>query len=258
MPCDFTWSVCVPWCVAFSMKTLGVIGGLGPAATAYFYELLTSMAKADTDQEHLEAIIISRPSIPDRTAYILGKSEENPVVPMIEAGRMLASMGADIIAIPCVTSHFFFDKLSEGIGVPIVHMIRETVGHLVSMGVRSAGLMATDGTIASGVFNAELEAGGIRAIIPCAQTQARVMDLIYKNIKANMPFDIGGFLSVSDELRAAGAETVVLACTELSLINRGHSLSGGYVDALEVLARRCLELCGCAVNGLQSRRPPRG
>ena len=225
-------------------KKLGVIGGIGPAATAYFYELLTRMPNVGTDQEHPEIFIISRPSIPDRTAYILDKGAESPIPLIIATGCELVRLGADIIAIPCVTSHSFFDELSRGIGVPLINMIRETAGYLEVSGVKCAGLMATDGTIASGMFSREMEERGIHAVVLSERSQAVVMSLIYDDVKANKPVDFGRFTSAADELRANGAETVVLGCTELSLIKRDFGLLVGYVDALEVLARRSLELCG--------------
>ena len=225
-------------------KKLGVIGGIGPAATAYFYDLLTRLPNASTDQEHIETFIISRPSIPDRTAYILDRSAESPIPMIIGAGRELAMMGADIIAIPCVTSHSFFEELSRGISVPLINMIKETADHVARAGVACAGLLATDGTIRSGLFSGELEARGVRTVVPSGHSQAVVMSLIYDDVKANRPVDIDRFLSAADELRAKGAETVVLGCTELSLIKRDFGLHAGYADALEVLARRALELCG--------------
>ena len=225
-------------------KKLGVIGGIGPAATAYFYDLLTCMPNVGTDQEHLETFIISRPSIPDRTAYILDKSAENPIPMIIGAGRELVGLGADVIAIPCVTSHSFFDELSLGIGVPLINMIQETAESIARTGIKCVGLLATDGTIRSGLFSGELEARGVHTVVPSERSQAAVMSLIYDDVKANKPVDKGKFTSAADELRANGAEAVVLGCTELSLIKRDYGLKAGYVDVLEVLARRALELCG--------------
>lgn len=229
-------------------KKLGVVGGMGPAATAYFFELLIKLANAGVDQEHLETYIINRPSIPDRTAFILGKSQESPVPPIIEAGRMLVSLGADILAIPCVTAHFFYDELADGIGVPVIDMVKETSLHLAARGVKRAGLMAADGTISGGIFNGALDARGISAVIPSVQMQARVMSLIYDNVKANKPSDVDGFYSVVEELMANGAEVIILACTELSLIKRELSLSDGFVDAMEILAQRSLEACTAPVH----------
>ena len=85
--------------------TLGVIGGLGPIATAHFMELIIRMPEADTDQEHLDMIIYNRPSIPDRTGYILDSTSPNPLPDMIRVGNALARQGAKRSAIPCMTAH---------------------------------------------------------------------------------------------------------------------------------------------------------
>ena len=227
---------------------LGVIGGMGPAATAYFYQLLTELAHADTDQDHLEAIIISKPSIPDRTAFITGKSANSPAADIIEAGRILASMGADYIAIPCVTSHYFYDELAAGISAPIIHMVRESALAVKKSDIDCVGILATDGTLQSRALHSELEALGIKAVVPPPNMQEQVMDLIYNCVKAGKPADAGVLMSIGGQLLAAGARRVLLACTELSLINRDSRLPREYVDILEILAARSLELCGKRVK----------
>lgn len=230
------------------MKKLGVIGGLGPIATAYFYELMIKMTDAVRDQDHIEMIIISRPSIPDRTEFILGRSGDNPLGPMIEMGRSLIAMGADYIAIPCITAHYFHDQLSEGIHAPIIHIIKETAKHLAEHGIRKAGIMATEGTIHSKLFQEEMQAAGIVPVIPSKECQSFVTDLIYKDIKANIPAEMDKFSAVNKELRSNGAEAIILGCTELSLIKRDNSLGKGYIDAMEVLARCSISLCGAKLK----------
>ncbi len=224
------------------MKRLGVIGGLGPIATAYFYELIIKMTDARLDQEHIEMLIYSKPSIPDRTDYILGKSPDNPVYPMVDVGRKLVGMGADHIAIPCITAHYFHDTLSEGIKAPVLHAIMETAHYLKSEGIRQAGIMATEGTVHSGIFQQELQECGITSILPSDESQAAVSELIYKNIKANEPVDYEKFEQVSHQLRRDGAEVIILGCTELSLIKRDFKIGPGYIDAMEVLAMRSIIL----------------
>lgn len=224
------------------MKRLGVIGGLGPIATAYFYELIIRMTKAEVDQEHIEMLIYSKPSIPDRTDYILGKSSENPVIPMVEIGRMLVGMGADNIAIPCITAHYFHKILSEGIMAPVIHAIKETAHYLKAKGINCAGIMATEGTIRSKLFQQELSEYGIRATIPNEECQRAVSELIYKNIKANQPIEYEKFEKVSEQLRLSGAQVIILGCTELSLIKRDYKIGAGYIDAMEVLAMRSIIL----------------
>ncbi len=227
---------------------LGVIGGLGPMATAYFLELVVRMTDAARDQDHLDMIIFNTPSTPDRTAYILGRSMVSPVGPMIATGRSLAELGADVIAIPCITAQYFYDELAEAISRPILHTIRETAEHLRQCGVRAAGIAATDGTIAARLFQKELDAYGIRSIIPSERAQRHVMELIYDDIKAGIPPDMGKFGDAAEELRRNGAEAVILGCTELSLIKRDYPLGPGYLDAMEVLAKAAVESCGAPLK----------
>ncbi|HKL79812.1 MAG TPA: amino acid racemase [Mobilitalea sp.] len=226
------------------MKKLGVIGGLGPIATAYFYELIIKMTEATLDQEHIEMIIFSKPSIPDRTDYILGRSLDSPADSIIKIGKSLAALGAEYIAIPCITAHYFHDTLSEKINTPIIHIIKETVGYLSDRGIRQAGIMATDGTIYSRLFQEELQAMGIEPLVPSERCQSYVTDLIYKDIKSNQPPEMDKFKEVADELKAMGAQVIILGCTELSLIKRDYDIGPGFIDAMEVLAMCSVSLCG--------------
>ncbi len=225
-------------------KTLGVIGGLGPIATAHFMELIIRMTEADTDQEHLDMIIYNHPSIPDRTGYILDPSRPSPLPEMVRIGNALAQQGAGLIAIPCMTAHYFHRELSGQITAPIVHAIHETAVHLKKHGIERVGIMATDGTIQSGLFQRELRRHGILPIVPGMNAQRCVMSIIYDDIKAGRPADMGKFEFVSRELWRGGAQAIILGCTELSLVKRDYPIGGGYLDAMEVLARRCVKACG--------------
>ena len=229
-------------------KVLGVIGGLGPLATAHFLELTTRMTDAAAEQQNLDMIVYNFPSIPDRTGYILGSNLKSPLPGLLWAGRSLARQGVDCIAIPCVTAHFFYEELTESVRVPIIHGVRETARYLKEQGVSSAGIMATDGTIISGLFSRALSDEGIRPVLPSKQRQADVMKLIYEDIKKGNPPDMEKFHAVSAELRTKGAETIVLGCTELSLIKKDHALGPGFLDSMEVLARESLLRCGKPVK----------
>lgn len=225
-------------------KMLGVIGGLGPMATAYFMELVTDMTDAATDQEHLEMLIYSAPSIPDRTRYILDNTSENPLPEMLKIGNCLVRQGAERIAIPCVTAHYFFEELTSGIPVPVINGVRETALHLKDQGITKVGIMATDGTVRSRVFHRELEKCGIEAVVPTQDRQADVMHLIFHDIKAGLPVDMEKFAGVAEELRSNGAQAIILGCTELSLIKRDHPIGPGFLDAMEILAQQAILQCG--------------
>lgn len=223
---------------------LGVIGGLGPLATACFLEMVTQMTDASCDQEHLEMIIYSAPRIPDRTAYILGKSQESPVRPMTEIGRKLAGEGVSYIAVPCMTAHYFYRELSENIPVPIIHGIYETGMEIQKNQIEKVGLMATDGTIQSRIFQNQLEDMGIEVLLPDEKHQKYVMDVIYKDVKAGRTVEEEKFLETSRQLQCMGAQVILLGCTELSLVKRQYPLGKKYLDAMEVLARRSVVRCG--------------
>ena len=226
------------------MKTLGVLGGLGPMASAYFLQLLVQMSDAAMDQEHMEVILHSKPQIPDRTRYILGQSIDNPLPQMAAAGRGLVAQGAEMLAMPCITAHYFQEQLEAEVGVPILHAIEETAIYLEQTGIACVGILATDGTLASSLFQICLAGHGIGCIVPGEEDQKAVMHLIYKNVKAGKPVEFPLFEAVSGRLFARGAQVILLACTELSLIKRDYRLEPGFLDVLDVLARKAVLCCG--------------
>lgn len=225
-------------------KILGVIGGLGPAATTHFMDLVINMTDAGTEQENVDMIVYNFPSIPDRTGYILGSNLKSPLPGLLSVGRALSRQGASCIAIPCVTAHYFCQELEAGIPVPIINAVTEAADQLKARGVTRAGILATDGTIRSGLFSGALEKRGITPVIPSALRQEDVMHLIYRNIKAGRPPDMDKFRAVEKELREKGAEVIILGCTELSLIPRDEPTGGGFIDAMEVLAQQSILRCG--------------
>lgn len=213
-------------------------------ATTYFLYLLTRMSRAESDQEHMEILMHSKPSIPDRTRYILGLSDENPAEEMITVGQELKAIGAELLAIPCITAHYFHEELENGIGIPVLHAVRETAEYLKAEGVEKVGILATDGTVKSGLFATVLEQEGIAVVNPKETSQQLVMDLIYRQVKSGQRGNIDELTRVGEELSAAGAQVNLLGCTELSVLKRDYVLPAGYLDVLEVLAKCAVEECG--------------
>lgn len=225
------------------MKILGVIGGLGPMATAYFAQLVTQMTDALTDQEHIEMIIHSKPSIPDRTKYILGLSKDNPLPQLLDVENELIQSGANVIAIPCITAHYFQPEL-EHKDVEVIHAIRQTALYLKEENIATVGVMATDGTIQSRLFQDILGEYEIKCIVPSEHRQKMVMKLIYDDVKAGKEPDMQLFYQVTGELRNSGAEIILLGCTELSLIKKDYDVTKDVLDVMEVLARQAVLSCG--------------
>lgn len=229
-------------------KTLGIIGGLGPMASAQFMELLTAMTDAVTDQEHIEAILYSRPATPDRTAFLLGKSEEDPLPFMRETGLRLEQMGAEVLAIPCMTAHSFFPQLQAAFHAELLNPITGSAALLREQGVRRAGIMATDGTLQVGLFQEALSAAGIEPVVPDETHQREVMRMIYEQVKSGKPADLECFHAVAHAMRVRGAEYIILGCTELSVIREQQEIGAGFLDAMAVLAASSITACGYDVK----------
>ncbi len=226
------------------MKTLGIIGGLGPMATAYLLQLIIEMTDAKTDQEHLDVIVFDRPGVPDRTAHILDPAKPSPLPSMRETARTLEKLGAGVLCAPCVTSHYFYRELQGSVSIPFLNMVAETAEELKAAGKKRPGIMATTGTVSTGLFQSVFSELGLEAGLPAPEGQKLVMSLIYDDIKAGKPADPEKFRKVSEELYGFGCDCIVLGCTELSLIKKSAGLGRGYLDALEVLAKRAVQACG--------------
>lgn len=219
--------------------------GHGPRPPTPFINISSTAPTPGTDQEHLSVLIFSDCAMPDRTAAILGTQAQKDEVyeRLLSDARMLERAGCTAIAVPCNTSHYFLDRVQEQISIPIVHMIRETARLLVSQGKKRPGILATDGTIRTGLYQREFAAFGIYAARTPAAAQKQVMSLIYDDIKAGKAGDPEKFAAFTKDLVEQGCDCAVLACTELSVFANQHHLSPFYVDAMAVLAQRSIELC---------------
>lgn len=224
---------------------LGVLGGMGPQATNTFYQFVIDRTDARTDQEHVNALILSDSDMPDRTCAILqgGQAQEAVYQRLLADARLLEGAGCTCIAVPCNTSHFFLDRVQGEIGIPIIHMIRETARLLASHGLKRPGILATDGTIQTELYQKEFAAAGIEAVIPSPAVQKLVMSLIYDDIKAGRDGDPQKFAEIHQDLLFQGCDCGVLACTELSVFADKHHLPHFYTDAMAVLAQRAVEAC---------------
>jgi aspartate racemase len=230
---------------------LGVVGGVGPAATVDFLQKIVRSTPARRDQDHLRLLVEQNPQIPDRTEYLVGQGTD-PTLALYATCKKLQAGEADLIAIPCNTAHAFVAEIQPHLGIPIMNMLTVTACHVRESfpQLRKVGLLATTGTIASGVYHRALEDCGLEAIVPPPAMQSRVMDAIYgpQGVKAGFTEgpcldDIG---AVINDLIAQGIEVIVLGCTELPLLfpqSQWISSSGqvvALIDPTEILAKRCV------------------
>lgn len=228
---------------------LGILGGMGPMSTVYFYEMLTRHTAAEKDQDHLDIVISSRATTPDRTAFILGKSREDPFAVMRQDAEMLVRYGATLLAIPCNTAHYFYDQLARSLPVPVLNMMQLTVREAKAAGCRKLGILATDGTVQAGSYQHMCGAEGLAWAVPSPHSQAVLMGIIYDQIKQGRRADMRTFAAIERELREAGCQNAVLGCTELSLIKRDEGLGSFFIDSTEMLAKHTLLACGKPITG---------
>ena len=223
---------------------LGVLGGMGPQATQVFYQFVLDRTDAARDQEHVPAVILSDTSIPDRTAAILSGDTGALYQRLLEDGKTLEQCGCTALAIPCNTSHYFADRLQGELNVPIIHMLRETAAALARQGKKRPGILGTDGTIQTGLYQKECAAVGLEAVSPGPDTQKLVMSIIYDEIKQGETGSREKFAKIDKAIRRMGCDCAILACTELSVFSTYHPLPSFYLDAMMVLAERAVEACG--------------
>jgi aspartate racemase len=234
-------------------RTVGVIGGVGPQATAYFLDMVVRLTQAERDQDHLDLVVLNHASIPDRTAFILGQSDEDPGPVMADDARRLAAFGVDLLVLPCNTAHHFTQEIEAAVDVPLVNIVAETVAEVRRRvpDLTAVGLLATSGTVRAETYQRAIEAAGARTVLPDAEGQAALMRIIYEQVKAGRPSDVEAFRALVAGLRAQGAQAVVLGCTELSVVAADHDLLAQdptLVDSLDVLARRTIERAGGTVR----------
>lgn len=226
-------------------KVLGIIGGMGPLATADLYRKIAEHTDAAADQEHPRTVIDSNTDIPDRTAALLHGGDD-PTPELVRSARRLVSIGAEVLLIPCNTAHCFYDGVAAAVDVPILHMIALTRDALIARGVTVAGLLATDGTVQSGIYQDAFAGSGVTLLVPDAADQAAVMDIVYNGVKAgDLARDAAPFRRACENLLARGAQTLILGCTELPPAFELYHLDYPAADPTLELALAAIRASGC-------------
>lgn len=229
-------------------KTIGIIGGMGPQATVELFHRIIQLTNAGKDADHIRILIDNNPKVPDRTKAILsgGKS---PVEELQRMALGLQKNGADILAIPCNTSHYFLEDVQKAVTIPIVNMIEATASEMEKERIDKAILLATDGTVKSKIYNKYLEKHGIEVILPDEHFQALVMELIYGCVKANKyNFHIEEF---TEELIKLGALNfpVIMGCTEIPIAFDHFNIdSFSTVNPSDILAKKLIKMAGYSLK----------
>ena len=228
-------------------KTLGIIGGMGPMATADLLRKIVSLTKADSDRDHMRILIDDHAQIPDRTAAILSGGED-PLPYMLDSAQKLASIGAECLIMPCNTAHYFLPELKKEIPLPFVSMLEATARVCADRyGIeKKAGILATKGTIASGLYQKALEERGVPYVLPDETERDALMQVIYDGVKAGAAPESyrENMQKVTDGMSGRGADYYILGCTELPVAYEELGMTVPAVDPTTELARAAIVFCG--------------
>lgn len=228
-------------------KVVGIIGGMGPGATALLFQKMINYTNAANDSEHIHIIIDNNTKIPDRTTAILNK-ENTPARYICESGKKLEQCGAELLLIPCNTSHYFYDYIQNHVSVPVINMIAETAEICLKCGYKKVGVLATTGTCKTDIYGRELAKVGIETIYPDADGQKKVMEIIYDQVKAGKKINAQIIDQTLKKMAASGAQAFILGCTELPFAIKNGDFGYHFLDSLDVLARRGIEMAGYEVK----------
>lgn len=221
---------------------LGVLGGMGPLASAHFMTRLTLLTDASCDQDHVPAILWSDPRIPDRSANLRGAGPD-PLPALLAGVNGLRQAGCGAIVMPCNTAHAWYEAMAEKAGLPFLHIVDATASSLREIAPPPAkvGVMGTAATLAMRLYQDRLAAQGWDVITPDEAEMARLVTPAIAAVKANRVAEAFAPLAEAANLLARrGAAAVVLGCTEIPLgIQAGpqDQIHVPLVDTIDALAR---------------------
>lgn len=226
------------------MYKLGVIGGMGPLATVSFYERVVLNTVAKCDNEHIDMVVLSHASMPDRTKCIIENKGGEFLEVIKKDFKILEDIGVEAVAIPCNTSHYFFDEFKKFTGLRIINMIEETILEVKKRGIEKIAVFGTLGTLNSKVYEKYANQYNLLVKEVSPEDKQAVMDIIY-DIKETNCLDGRRFVDILS--RYCDDETVgIIACTELSLLDIPEDINT--IDALNVLVKTSIELSGAVVK----------
>ena len=227
-------------------KSIGILGGMGPLATADLFTKIVNMTKADCDNAHIRIYIDSNSSIPDRTRAIL-QGGNSPIPNMTDSLKKLELCGADCIIMPCNTAHYFLPELQKQTSIPFISMLEATaLSCKEKFPGKTAAILATKGTLLSGLYSDVLEKHDVSYIIPNDDEKDALMRVIYDGIKANAEPEKykADLFNVVNQMIKRGADYFILGCTELPLAAQLTNLDAPTIDPTAELAKAAIKYCG--------------
>ena len=214
-------------------RTIGVIGGMGPAATADFMARLVAGAGAARDSDHPRVLIDSNPQVPDRNAAVAGTGPSPGPVLAAMASNLLAQ-GAEVLAMPCNAAHGWADSVRAVAGSRFVDIVDTAIAMAMLHNPRRIGVIAIGATLDRGLYD--------RAPVPVIAADRAVVQVLVNRIKAG---DTGAAVAtamtaIAAGLVADGADVIVAACTEVPLVLAASAVTVPLIDATAALATATL------------------
>lgn len=238
------------------LRTIGILGGMGPAATVDLMQKVIDATPAKRDQEHVPMIVWNIPQIPDRNVYIAaseqGKSDlyPSPCPAMCAGAKALAAAGAEAIVIACNTAHHWADQVAVAANIPVIHIADAALTQLQRANLDNAMLLATNGTHQLGLYEKRAAKFGVTLYRPDDSSQARIMAVIALVKAGRMAEARDEMLMTLDGLTASGAKIFLLGCTELPMVVRGTQFEANSIDATMALANEIIRFSTGLVQDL--------
>lgn len=224
-------------------KTVGIIGGMGPEAAVDFQNRIIRHTRVTDDAGHIHCLVDNNPKIPSRIAHILDQTGEDPGPFISNMAKGLERWGADFIAIPCNTAHYYYDRIQQAVSIPVLNLIDLVVEAVVRMNPgERVGVLGSTAIIKTGLYDNKFKNLGIQTVYPDGPVQQELFDLI-RSIKAG---DVGEsskkrFAGICAHMVQKKTSLAIIACTELGIIS-GGTLPMCLVDAADILAQKVVSL----------------
>lgn len=222
---------------------VGVLGGMGPDATVDFMRRVIKLTPAGDDIDHLHMIVDNNPKVPSRIKALIDGDGEDPAPELASMARGLQRAGADILTMPCNTAHNYADDIVAAVDIPLLNMVELTADRILSdlPGTRTIGLLASTALKVTRLYDHAFAPHGVDVIFP--RQQDEVMAMI-RSVKSNTLSDdqISLFGKICQQLVADGADVLLLACTELSVLASRLENCNDFLDSLTILAETVADL----------------
>jgi len=235
--------------MAHYLKRIGLMGGMGPEATAYFMRRVIALTAADDDVDHVPFYVDMNPQVPSRLAALIDNDGANPGPVLAQMARGLTAQGAKALVMPCNTAHHYADYITDAVATPLLNMLNLSANVLAEKFGEGAsiGMLSSPATDTYKIFQSAFDKLGLTAVYP--KDADHVLSLIRK-IKADGPSaDIAQALSeLAHELENIGVKALLIGCSEFSIIGNDIKTSLPLYDTVDIAAREVIRFSGAKLR----------